>query len=99
MAKVRVCSSLIYPLEYDYASKSMPDVTHTVIASSLFNDTICTCPGWHNRGYCSHQQQVDDHTCTWVGGPASEWETPADEMTCPECGHAVEDYELDPEYA
>lgn len=95
--KVRVCTSVIYPREIPFASQSMPGVTHTVISSTIFNDTICTCIGWHNRGYCSHQKQVDETQCNWVGSPAAKYSTTAEEMECPKCGAPVEDYELEPE--
>jgi hypothetical protein len=92
MSTVRVCSTIIHPREYIFASKSDASVYHTVIAKTILNDSVCTCPGWQFRQHCSHVDNVEASQCDWIGAPGSK------EEFCPRCGEAVEDYELRPEY-
>jgi hypothetical protein len=89
--EAQVCTTLLYPRLVEFPSKSEPGVIHTVVAGTLFSDTICTCRGWQYRETCSHQREVDDTRCNYID-PFGVAET------CPHCNEPVEVYEFDPEW-
>lgn len=93
---VKVCSKLIHPREYYYASKSKPGSIYVVVSSTILNDEFCTCPGWQFRGTCSHIDHAKGKEfCDWYGGLSED--NPG-VNTCPQCGGTTEDFETDAEF-
>ena len=96
---VYICSSAIYPEDIKTESNSEPGKEYTTVTPTLFNEAICTCPGFHFRGHCKHVEQFE-HVCTfWM--KAEEWEAMcrydgADYKTCFKCGAPMELYETEP---
>lgn len=89
---IRICETQIYPQEIKIESESEPDVLHTVISATIFNDPICTCAGWRFRSTCKHVKKVLESQCDWIDGRDN-----SDITICPKCGSKAIDFELEPE--
>jgi len=94
--KIRICKTAIIPREILVPSESS-DETHTVIRGTLFNDTICTCKGWHFRQTCKHARMVEETRCEYLDQRSLEEREKHPLLVCPDCGNDMMDYDLDPE--
>lgn len=93
--KVRLCSSIVKPRYIKIASETTPD-THTVIPSTIWNDPICTCPGFRFRETCKHVKSMEESRCDWV----DKTQPPnTNELSCPMCGGETMIFDLEPEVA
>ncbi len=75
-------------------SESEPGKIYHVVASTLFNDPVCDCPGFTFRAQCKHIKKIEEERCQWFD--SSEDSEPYD--CCPICNDEAVDYELKPEY-
>lgn len=91
--KVRLCSTIIRPRYVKVASESTSD-THTVIPSTIWNDPICTCPGFRFRETCKHVTNVEAARCEWIDRTQPPNST---EIVCPNCGADTMIFDLEPE--
>lgn len=92
MAKVVVCETMVKPEIVPIPSSKGDGTYYDVIAKTLFNDSVCTCPGYQFRGTCKHVELVDQTRCTF--------HTPDLDTTgnCPVCHHPLIEFELDIEF-
>lgn len=95
---VYICSSAIYPRDIVNESNSEPGKEYITVTPTLFNEAICTCPGFYFRDTCKHIKEFE-HVCTWHmpfmdGDPDKAKQERI--LVCPDCGLDVEIYETDP---
>lgn len=102
VAKVIICETMLKPSIISVPSESKGDgTTYDVVSSTLFNDSLCTCPGFQFRGTCKHIRLAGNTRCSyhqittreqieaWIDGKNDN---------CPFCGSHLILYELDPEF-
>lgn len=92
--KVRLCSTIVCPRYVKVASESTSD-THTVIPSTIWNDPICTCPGFRFRETCKHITALEENRCDWVDKSQPPFVAEGDK--CPFCGADAMLFDLQPE--
>lgn len=92
MSRVRLCKTMVQPIEVKVASQSKAE-TYTVIPSTVWNDAICSCPGFHYRGQCKHVDSIESSLCSYVTNDLSGPLSP-----CPDCGSSLVEFEFGPEF-
>ncbi len=97
---VYICSTALYPREIVNESESTPGKEYLTVAGSLFNDSMCDCPGWHFREDCKHVKAIRncdfwDTKEEWDRGMWGAVNTTHEQ--CPKCLAKVILYETDPE--
>ena len=97
--EVYICSSAIYPRDIINESESEPGKEYITVTGTLFNEAVCTCPGFFFRETCKHVQAIKN--CNeWM--KKEQWEAMcrydgADYSTCFMCGSPMIEYETEPE--
>ena len=87
--EVYICSSAIYPRDIINESESEPGKEYITVTGTLFNEAVCTCPGFFFRETCKHVQAIKN--CNW-------WNEAVDyvESKCPVCRGPITLYETEP---
>lgn len=101
MAKVVICETMLRPSVISVPSSKGDGTTYDVVASTIFNDSFCTCPGFNFRGECKHASLVGDERCTYYRSACEidfkDWWD--DKLgKCPTCSSTLILYELEPEF-
>jgi len=100
--KVVICETMLRPSIISVPSESKGDGTvYDVVSSTLFNDSLCTCPGFQFRGTCKHVRLAGNVRCTYHRGACETdfkdwWDGKLG--VCPTCSTRLVLYELDPEF-
>jgi len=90
--KIRVCQTLVEPRFVLEPSKSEPPLVHYVIPSTIWNDPICDCLGYHFNAHCRHIDNVEEMRCQWWTNDLSYT------GLCPFCSAGTKEFEIDPEF-
>ena len=90
--EVYICSSAIYPRDIINESESEPGKEYITVTGTLFNEAVCTCPGFFFRETCKHVQAIKN---------CDHWEIydenhPITYDYCPKCDSPVNLYETEP---
>ena len=93
--EVYICSSAIYPRDIINESESEPGKEYITVTGTLFNEAVCTCPGFFFRETCKHVQAIKN--CNfWDTQESWEYKSATLDGSCPYCGEPITLYETEP---
>lgn len=94
--EVWICKTAVQPREIKTASSKGDGTVYTTITPTIFNDAVCSCPGYNFRGTCRHAKSLTEAQCTYYesGDAESLYEGSTE---CPNCGAEMIPYNMEPQ--